>query len=136
MNLCDFHLRGEEEPNFWGSAIFFLLRQKFLCIMRPQQTHKYFCYFFTQTQQTAGKGTYPYSLTQYICPRRFQKWHGANFGEVLVEGTLLPSLWQIPPLLPKNLNFNCKINGSDIFRSIMVDNQLPLKCLLPGILLT
>jgi hypothetical protein len=26
--------------------------------------------------------------------------------------------------------------ASDIFRSIMVDNQLPLKCLLPGILLT
>ncbi len=52
-----------------------------------------------------------------------------------MEGTLLPSLQQLPPLLPKNLNVNRKINGSDIFRSITADNQLPLKCLLPGMLL-
>jgi hypothetical protein len=34
-----------------------------------------------------------------------------NFGEVLVEGNLLPSLLQIPPLLPKNLRSMVQISS-------------------------
>jgi hypothetical protein len=60
----------------------------------------------------------------------FPKVARADFWEVLVEGNLLPSRVQIPPLVPKNLKVNRKINGSDIFRSITADNQLPFKCLL------
>ncbi len=42
---------------------------------------------------------HPYYLTS------FPKVVWDNFGEVL-EGNLLPSLLQIPPLLPKNLKVN------------------------------
>jgi hypothetical protein len=36
----------------------------------------------------------------------FPKVAWGDFGEVLVEGNLLPALLQIPPLLPKNLKVN------------------------------
>jgi hypothetical protein len=75
----------------------------------------------------------PIQLDPKHLAQEFPKVAWGNFGEVLVEGTLLPSLQQLPPLLPKNLKVNRKINGSDIFRSLTADNQLPLKCLLPGI---
>jgi hypothetical protein len=75
----------------------------------------------------------PIQLDPIHLPEEFPKVPWGTFGEVLVEGPLLPSLLQIPPLLPKTLKVHPSINSSDIFRSIMADNQLPLKCLLPWI---
>jgi len=79
-------------------------------------------------------------LTSGISWRSFQKW--AFAGGVSKSGT--GQLWggpggrQLAAFPPANTSSPAqkpKIDGSDIFRSIMAGNQLPFKCLLPGILL-
>jgi hypothetical protein len=114
---------------------FFVEAEIFMHNAASTNTQIFLLLLYTNTTDP-WKRYLPIKLDPMHLPEEVPKVAWANFGEVLVEGTLLPSLRQIPPLLPKNLNINHKINGSDIFRSITADNQLPLKCLLPGILLT
>jgi hypothetical protein len=100
MNLCNF-IR-EERRNLTPEVPFFL-DTEILCIMRPQQTLKYFVNSLHKYNRPMEK--VPILLDLRHLPDEFPKVAWDNFGEVL-EGNLLPSLLQIPPLLPKNLKVN------------------------------
>jgi hypothetical protein len=83
----------------------FFVEAEILCIMWPQQTLKYLLILYTNTTDQ-WKRYLPILLDPMHLADEFPKVAWGDFGEVLVEGNLLPALLQIPPLLRKNLKVN------------------------------
>jgi len=100
MNLCDFIWEERRNQPCRGEPFF--VEAEILCIRQPLAYTKKISVDSLHKYKRLGQWKRcPCWFTSGICWRSFEKWQWGHFGEVLVEGNLLPSLLKYLLSCPK-----------------------------------